>query len=429
MKVLLLTETLDKNRTSSGISVNQLINVFSELNYDFDVWVYEYLGFSADYPWLSSRVKPRIVKEYLPQRIAKSSFSNKVFLKIVSLPLIRILRSSNWFLNLLFNKKKIDEYDLVICYSLGNQFVVHEAISKLNFKVPIASYLHDPFPFSRYPEPYKSSVSFPKLERITDRFIEKSDFLISPSAKLLDHYSLYHNIENKIKYVIPHLWVDKEIKDNPAIIARFIQKGKVNIAHTGSLLGPRDLTFFYNALLKFKAEFPSEARFLNINLIGGAASNHKMILAKLKTLECVTVEENRMNYLDVLGILKNSDVLLLVEAVAETSPFMPGKLADYIGINKLIWHLGPVDSESIRILGADNCIQTNLDDEDAIFKTFLKLTRNLENNKKALFDYNKQKEYVSEKTVKDVLLKIEKELPSIRKVKQNKLALNVLSLS
>jgi hypothetical protein len=110
-------------------------------------------------------------------------------------------------------------------------------------------------------------------------------------------------------------------------------------------------------------------------------------------------------------VLQESNVLLLLEAIADESPFMPGKLAEFIGLNKVIWALSPAEkSETRRILGADYPYQCQADAESEILKQLFLLYHKWETSIEMRLDQPALSNYVSPKHVVDELELILEEL-------------------
>jgi hypothetical protein len=75
---------------------------------------------------------------------------------------------------------------------------------------------------------------------------------------------------------------------------------------------------------------------------------------------------------------KNTTCLLILEAISDVSPFLPGKFPHYIFENKPIIHLGPKQSETRRLLGSDYSFSCEANDVKGIEKIITTLYKQWE---------------------------------------------------
>ena len=100
--------------------------------------------------------------------------------------------------------------------------------------------------------------------------------------------------------------------------------------------------------------------------IGSVHTKYLDLINNSKYKKGILLINQRLPRNEIMGIISEADVLLIIEAASNESPFMPGKIADYIGLNKTILALSPEGSETRRILGKDYPYQCEPDDENSI---------------------------------------------------------------
>ena len=64
----------------------------------------------------------------------------------------------------------------------------------------------------------------------------------------------------------------------------------------------------------------------------------------------VVVATQKVPYLESLSVMRSADVLLVIDAPLEVSPFFPSKLADYMGANRPILGITPAQGATADIL-------------------------------------------------------------------------------
>src|SRR5690606_34069438 len=108
-----------------------------------------------------------------------------------------------------------------------------------------------------------------------------------------------------------------------------------------NLMKQRDPFPLIKAFQKFlftNPEAKTEARLLLIV----KASHHISELRRIDgEMDQLFVSEGYVAYEEVLGIQEKTSINIILESVAETSPFLPGKFPHCVAANKPILHLGP----------------------------------------------------------------------------------------
>jgi hypothetical protein len=212
--------------------------------------------------------------------------------------------------------------------------------------------------------------------------------------------------EDKKVYKFPHIFVAPQHIKTPS----FLNPEKCNIVHPGSLLGPRNPEFLLNAFARFIEEQPEKAALTKLTFFGTIHAKHKPLFDTFPHPEFLDIRDMRIPHEAALDVLKESSVLIILEAIADESPFMPGKLAEFIGLNKVVWALSPTKSETRRILGADYLYQCEADDALEIQKQLSALYQKWESDKSMELKQADLSKYVSPMHVVDEMELILKEL-------------------
>ncbi len=109
------------------------------------------------------------------------------------------------------------------------------------------------------------------------------------------------------------------------------------IRYLGNFYGQRKPKCLFEAI---KSLPDLETKNLRIELIGGSDQDISDYI-KAYNLEHLVFLKKPITYLESLYLMQNTDLLLIIDAPTEMSPFLPSKLIDYIGVNKPIFGITP----------------------------------------------------------------------------------------
>lgn len=381
MKVLILAENLEVNRTSSGLRSNKQILMYSKKN-DVTVLTTTPLNLfrqldSVNYCFLDlNKIKSNFLQKApkisaLPAYINGLNFKARSVVKKWAEEIINIIES--------------DDFDLVVTLGSGLSFTPAYAMHKVNKNLygKYLMFVHDPFPSNQYPPPYqkKSTFLYKKQAQLFGKALLKADMISFPSLRLLEWMDKFYPNINKKSIIQPHLGLTQNELKNilPAQKKRQLPKlsNGINIVHTGTLLGPRNPLYLIKALkLLFNRE-PKAKDLFHLHIIGKMTKEWD---EEDLTADNVHINTHRYTYLESLEIQKKADVLLLLEAVSKVSPFMPGKLADYLVAKKPILALSPTKSETSRILGKDYSLLVQNGNVEGIYNKLLIIYKSYVNN-------------------------------------------------
>lgn len=366
MKLLILAESLRINETSSGIVSSTFIQALSNAGHDITCFYPK----TFEYPvsWLEG---VRLLEfNYLPQ---KKRFIDRI-------PKIRALPTYIQGYSLDFKDKILQwrqlisahlnevQYDAIVVLGSGSEFIPHFAMQAIRTSIPCVYNFHDPFPWHVYPEPYKKPVSIPSLilQQRVQRIIDRASLVSFPSEYLKQHMCrIFKNLVQK-SLVLPHVGIRLEnlpVSAEDSLLG--LDKGKFNVLHAGSLLGPRNPRALIHAFIRFLQDDEAHQATSTLTIVGKIARENKDIMRLAEAN--IRIIDDRVSYHRSLELMQEASVLLIIEAKADFSPFLPGKFSDYIVAQKSILALTPRRSEVIRLLGDDYPYWAILDDEDGIY--------------------------------------------------------------
>ncbi len=397
-KILILNESFRINETSSGIVNSKFICTLGK-EYELDI-LYEEISYQVT--WINKKN----IQLYPIQ------FENRQKKVIEHIPKIRaiptLIRGQD-----AYNRKKIkiwtelirkklnnSHYDLIIALGSGMSFLPHWALLNVDTKIPILMYFHDPYPLCWYPEPYARTnflFDFQK-KRATRKMIKNARFAGFPSLELKNHMAKFIPQINDKYIILPHLGMD--LSNLPSTLmdkSISFEPGKFNILHAGTLLGPRKTDALFSAfhrLLNEDKEFEAKA---HLTVLGKVAREHKNIGKNIEShKDNYTIFTERVSYKKSIQLLKQSDLALIIEAAADFSPFMPGKMADILFYQRPLLALTPKVSEVRRILGEDYPFMAEADDEEGIYRALKLAWENWKKGQLVLPKAEELKHYVSE---------------------------------
>jgi len=407
MRILILAESLEINKTSSGIVSSNFIKAVTFIG---EVTVL--------YPdrYALNQFNPKAVWIGDVELKCFHWSSERLYEKLInSVPKVRALPTYATGMQLAFRRlisdweKHIEkalaeeDYDLMIVLGTGMSFAPHFAMANLNPDIPWIANIHDPFPGHFYPPPYnkKENMMYRNVAKKFNIVLEKATWITFPSLRLQEWMERFYPVISQKSFVVPHIMPTEALietlphntEEDRAVI---LKKGKFNLLHAGSLLGPRDPHYLIKAFLRFIEEDPLRKENAVLNIIGKVAREHCGFEEAYNALkENINIITKRVSYKHSLALLKQTDVLVLLEAVSDTSPFMPGKLADYIWADKPILALTPKVSETARILGKNYPYITETDNDEAIYNLLVQLWEKWLNDDLYLPHSVSLKEYVS----------------------------------
>lgn len=267
-------------------------------------------------------------------------------------------------------KEKSFVPDLVITLSKGASFRPHYAVLKhKELHSKWLAYIHDPYPFHCYPEPYDwVEPGFEKKEAFFKAVSEKAAFSGFPSLLLEEWMGSYFPAFLKIAIVIPHQSAAYEIKNK--VFPSYFETKKFNILHAGNLMKQRSPKGLLEGFLLFLKNNPeAEAKLYII----GPAEFHSGLLLTYKSEENIYIDNRSIPFDVIYNLQMNVNVNVILESKSEISPFLPAKFVHCVEANKMILSLAPCKSEVKRLLGTNYPYWSEVDKVEEIAKLIEKM--------------------------------------------------------
>jgi len=243
------------------------------------------------------------------------------------------------------------DYDWALTLSKGASFRPHHALLKSSaWQGKWLAYVHDPYPFHFYPKPYDWLMpGYKQKELFFKKVTETAKYLLFPSGLLQEWMeSFFPAIKGK-GVIIPHQVYETNSGNRP--LPDYFLKGGFTLLHAGNLMKQRPPRPLVEGFKLFLEQNPIAKTNTQLLLIG-PSSSHKTYLNSVRNeVPQLIVSEGYVNYEEVQTMQNQAAVNIIIEADAEVSPFLPGKFPHCVQAKKPILHLGPKNSETVRLLG------------------------------------------------------------------------------
>jgi len=262
----------------------------------------------------------------------------------------RDFKTDNWEWRSLGSLRRLTRekaYDVFI--SFGQPWCNHKIglrFKKTHPKMPWIAHFSDPWVDSPYAEfsdeEHRQSESDYEAE-----VVEKADAIVFINERTADLVmSKYPAALREKVSLIPHAF-DRglvELLGNPPSSTG----ERMKVVHAGNFYSKRSPESFLRALAKLESA-PDLKGVLEVEFIG--QSNEAIIgLVKELGLDPVVRFGGVMGYLDALTRARAADLLLVIDASAENSVFLPSKLVDYLMLEKRIFGITPREGCSADVL-------------------------------------------------------------------------------
>lgn len=418
-KILVIAECINKDATSEGICTSNFLNALDTQVFKTDCLYYQLVQHELK---STKHIQPtiRLIKientlvDHLIQwaRILRNRL-NKHF----GYDLLRNRRS----FKIKSELKKVllnESYDLIFVRTVANSIASHQAILELSKDMKLPPWIvnfNDPVPSSMMPYPYNQNQNtFKKKlkndENLVRNIIQSANGITSPSVLLTKRFLAFYKLTKARNEVFdfPHVY-------HPIVEFDFslpVDQEKLTLVHAGSLMKERNPRFLINALENVSQRNEAFRRQVKMIFLGNIHSDHLPILSDYPYSDMIQLINRRVPHGKTMGLIKRAQVLIILEAISDESPFMPAKLAEYIGLNRMIWSLSPEASETRRILGKSHYLQSRTDDQSRLESQLEWIFANWKNEKS--FDLNRADlaHYVSSDHVNEELQKAIIELTS-----------------
>ncbi len=407
MNILVLAEDLRINQSSGGICNSNVIASILSGGHSITC-VYDMTD-DDNFSWINNgNIHFRPIR---PKKLSKMNGFLSKFNKWNPIQILFYGHTPSAYLKINAWKEEIklllqaESFDCILVLSCGMSFSPHFAMAELNPKVAWIAHIHDPYPLHQYPEPYKRKGNrlIEKREwQNTNDIFKRATKVSFPSLRLAEWMSGFHPILGGKYFIMPHS--SGKLGDLPTVDtdkAVHLDKNKFNIIHAGTLLGPRDPKALINAFNRFLSIDESRRETSCLTVVGKIDRKYSNIVEN--NSNNINIVDSRISYAHSKKLYKDSTVLIIIEAQAKNSPFMPGKLADYIVSDKPILAITPPTSEVSRLLGEAYPYMAENGDEDRIFTIIEQLWQRWKKKEPLKLDRPELLEYVSHKHGNEIL--------------------------
>lgn len=264
--------------------------------------------------------------------------------------------------------------DVVVTRAAGLDATPHLAMVDLGLDVAWVAHLHDPWPLSAFPDPYRRSEGLlsRRQEAACRRILRRADVVAFPAARQRD-WQLRHSgvAVPERSVVIPHLGTEgglvRGLPDPWAVGGSAAgwsppaPDGRpLRLLHCGSLFRQRDPAPLLDALARVvEAAAPGPSP-IHLRLVGWidpkltADPGWERRTAPLVAAGALEVQAGNIGYVDSVAELAASDVLLTYVVGTPESPQFPAKLADLFSLGRPMLVIGPRSSTPADLVGVDS---------------------------------------------------------------------------
>lgn len=334
-----------------------------ELDYDFDVIAFKGKPDKGIEKELETDINFKKFKiEYLCDYDDAIAIKQPYKLPLSLINMARYIRMG-------IKKVKDNNYDCIFTSSIpGISHIVGAKIKKKNPKIKWYASFSDPIknsPYKKDPDLKNRSI-FYRIAFNVGSFIYMNDKYEEAAIKYADKlificeeqrdYTIaqYDNKEELLKksIVMPLTYIPEWNMYKELVEAPIVSNIPKIAVHLGRLYGLRKIDNFLMALKELKEEKPN----LKEDIVFHQYSEIQPYdLEKIKNynLEDVFIVHEKVSYNESVGIMKNSDVLVLFDTImhgAKVQPYLPSKITEYLLLKKPILGICENNSPSYRIL-------------------------------------------------------------------------------
>jgi glycosyltransferase involved in cell wall biosynthesis len=228
-----------------------------------------------------------------------------------------------------------NQYDYVLTKSFPGPLLGYYL--KREYGIKWIATWNDPFPASKYPEPYGKGINgkvFILAKRLIPNVRKYADLHIFPSDRLRDYMLSYLKVERSKTRIIPHVVLNfhglKEgVERSDAVL---------KIIHSGNVSRPRDPMPFLLAVKNFieKNNKPK----IQVTFLGITDSDFQKRIFELELDEYVVLKDP-VDYFKSIEILSDFHCAVIIEAPCSEGIFLPSKVSDYFQSDICVFAISP----------------------------------------------------------------------------------------
>ena len=407
--ILIIAESLDVNISSGAKGRVALINAFISCGYGVRVLHYTRKHIAIEN---TECIAVREEKASINYVLSRAQRVFQRFTKInISKPLERVFGHSFTFFNdslsisKALKKENASQYNLIVTLSQGASFRSHHALLRLpSLHNKWLAYVHDPYPFHLYPEPYKWVESgYRQKEAFFRKVSESAKYSAFPSQLLKEWMGQFFPNFLKTGIVIPHQQLKVALIKELGEFKDLIQANSFVLLHAGNLMKQRPPTYLIQAFRDFLEANPSAKSKAQLLLLGPGGYHKELVEHEARTLPQLHYRLKNIPFATVNTLQHLASVNIILESVADFSPFLPGKFPHCVYANKPILALSPKKSEVRHLLGASYPYACQVDDVEEIASKIELLYLNWLQNKEANLNRPDLEHYLSTDYFKTII--------------------------
>lgn len=207
--------------------------------------------------------------------------------------------------------------------------------------------------------------------------METADALVFTSPEAQNLYNKkYPFIANKTTF-LEHSF-DPDLYGKNAAVEK---NNKVTMRYVGALYGERTAEHLLTAI--GKCSIAGKIDFL-FEIVGSVDKEHMIrysSILKEYDLDRVVEFKQSVPYLESLRLMKESDILVIIDAQIDGSVFLPSKLIDYIGSGRPILAITPKNGATARVIKKAGGWLVEPNDVDGMAKALRDILDNYKNGK------------------------------------------------
>jgi glycosyltransferase involved in cell wall biosynthesis len=240
-----------------------------------------------------------------------------------------------------FTQVNPDEYRLIYSRSQPGASHLVALAFRNRLGIPWVAQFSDPWAHNPY-HPGNSVVK--RHEKQVVRAVDRYVFPTVEMCERMDAHYPGDNIRERSK-VIPHCF-DPALYPNPSTG----EKG-ITLSYIGDFYGLRSPEPLLQALSRIREMDPDCLRDVRVQVVGNVEGKFRALIDQYRERVSVPIERvGQVPYLKSLEKMKQSDILLLIDAPGDVNLFLPSKLIDYFGARKPIMGITPIRGTAGQLL-------------------------------------------------------------------------------
>jgi len=214
---------------------------------------------------------------------------------------------------------------------------------KQKHNIPWVAHFGDPWIGNPYADGILRKIIYSKrLEKYT---VDNADVSTFPTDRMKEMYqNRYPGQKDKFR-LVPNFIDTSEITDVESDPEGF-EGSKMTMVHTGSFYGIRSPEPLFDSIELLSEDVRDGIEVHLIGDLGGYAEdiNNRNLSDVIKAPGMVSKDE-------ALKLSKGADILVLIDAPVQNSPFLPTKLAEYVFMRNPILGITPEEGTSADVIG------------------------------------------------------------------------------